>query len=158
MNNIQFHKAGINDLQLLIDSRIDFLKDYWGDQSKELEDNLREQLKLYFEKVVTAGDYICWYATIKNEFAGVGGIVIMQRPGSFRAPQGISGYIMNMYTVPKFRKQGIAGTILSKLMASGIEEHVQFFELHATKDGEPVYIKAGFAQHKEPTNRKFVEL
>lgn len=153
---IQYHKASMNDLQLLIDSRVDFLKDYWGPQPSETENTLREQLKLYFEKVVKDGSYQCWYATINNEFAGVGAMIIMQRPGSFRAPQGISGYIMNMYTVPKHRKKGIAGTILQKLMQTGEMMNVQFFELHATKEGEPVYIKAGFNLHKEPTYRKFV--
>lgn len=156
MNEIKYHKANINDLKLLIDSRVDFLKDYWGPQSEDIENTLREHLHKYFSKVIVDGNYQCWYATVNNVFAGVGGMVIMQRPGSFKAPQGISGYIMNMYTVPKYRNKGIAGNILKKLMETGIEKNVQFFELHATKEGEPVYIKAGFNLHKEPTYRKFV--
>lgn len=155
MHEITYHKATINDLQILIDSRVAFLKDYWGEQPIELENNLRNELKNYFVNTITTGIYQCWYATINGDFAGVGAMVIMQRPGSFRAPKGISGYIMNMYTVPKYRKQGIASAILNKLMNENAEVKVDFFELHATKDGEPVYIKAGFTKHQEPTFRKF---
>ena len=83
-------------------------------------------------------------------------MVIQQRPGSFRIPDGRSAFIMNMFTLPEYRKQGIASTLLNHLLEDGKQLGISFFELHATPDGQTVYIKQGFQLHKEPTYRKFV--
>ncbi len=157
MQNITFHKATSADIQTLIDSRVEFLSEYWGNQDLIKESKLRNELKVYFEKSILNESYHSWIAKIENEFAGIGGMVIQQRPGSFRAPDGRSAYIMNMYTVPKFRKMGIATMLLEKLIESGKQAGIYFFELHATKEGESVYIKGGFELHKEPTYRKFIK-
>lgn len=155
MPNIIYRQASLTDLQLLIDSRVAFLSEYWGQQPEILETNLRKELALFFEKEIQSQTYICWLALHEGELVGVGGMKISQRPGSFRVPDGRSGYIMNMYTLPAFRRQGIAKTILEKLITSGKAMGLHFFELHATKDGELVYQQNGFELHKEPTYRKF---
>ena len=157
MQNITFHKATSADIQTLINSRVEFLSEYWGSQNENSELKLREELKTYFENSLQNKSYHCWIAKVENEFAGIGGMVIQQRPGSFRAPDGRSAYIMNMYTVPKFRKMGIATMLLEKLIESGKQAGIYFYELHATKEGESVYVKGGFELHKEPTYRKFIK-
>jgi ribosomal protein S18 acetylase RimI-like enzyme len=157
MQNITFHKATPADLQTLINSRVEFLSEYWGNQDELAETKLREELKSYFENSLQNESYLCWIAKADNEFAGIGGMVIQQRPGSFRAPDGKSAYIMNMYTVPKYRKMGIASALLEKLIESGKQAGIYFYELHATKEGESVYVKGGFELHKEPTYRKFIK-
>lgn len=40
---------------------------------------------------------------------------------------------MNMYTLPSYRRGGISSDILRKLINSGREMGISFFELHATK-------------------------
>jgi len=62
---------------------------------------------------------------------------------------------MNMYTVPRFRRKGICSMLLEKLTATAKEMGINAFELHATKDGEPVYEKNGFHLHEQPTYRKY---
>lgn len=156
MSTIDFYKATLNDIQLLVDSRVEFLTEYWGSQGKQAELKLRAELQNYFEQSIRNESYQCWLAKMDDELAGVGGMVIMQRPGSFRVPDGRSAYIMNMYTTPRYRRMGIATQILKKLIESGRQMGITFFELHATKEGEPVYIKDGFQLHKEPTYRKFL--
>lgn len=155
MPNIIYRQATLNDLPLLIDSRVEFLSEYWGQQTEDLETNLRKALAVFFKKEIPAQTYICWLALHEEQLVGVGGMKISQRPGSFRVPDGRSGYIMNMYTLPAFRRQGIAKTILEKLIASGKAMGLHFFELHATKEGEFVYQQSGFEIHKEPTYRRF---
>ena len=154
MNTITYHKATPNDIQTLIDSRVEFLSEYWGNQDEKIEMKLRSELKNYFEESLHNESYHCWIAKIGNEFAGIGGMTTRRHPGGFRVPEGRSAYIMNMYTVPKYRKRGIATVLLEKLVETGKQLGINFFELHATKEGEPVYAKGGFELHKEPTYRK----
>lgn len=63
---------------------------------------------------------------------------------------------MNMYTLPKYRRKGICRAILNRLEEEGQKVGVSAFELHATNDGEKVYVQEGFIHHKEPTLRKFI--
>jgi GNAT superfamily N-acetyltransferase len=156
MTEIKFLQAAAQHVPMLIDSRVDFLSEYWGKQDEETENKLRAELKLFFEKEIAEHTYISFLAMDGEKLAGVGGMKILQKPGSFRVPDGRCGYIMNMYTLPQYRRKGIGQTILDKMIEAGLAMGIHFFELHATQDGEPLYIKAKFQKHKEPTYRKFI--
>jgi GNAT superfamily N-acetyltransferase len=154
--NFTLEKASLEHIPLLTDTRVDFLSEYWGKQEADIENKLREELNSFFENEIPAQTYIAWLAFDSGKIAGVGGMKITKKPGSFRVPDGNCAYIMNMYTLPQYRKKGIAKTILNKLIEAGEEMGITFFELHATKEGEAVYVKNGFNLHKEPTYRKFI--
>lgn len=156
MSQFIFRKAGPDDIQILVEARVEFLSEYWGAQEQTIADKLRAELQLFFETEIQANTYVCWIAMHENVLVAIGGMKIIQKPGSFRVPDGRCGYIMNMYTAPEFRRRGLAKTILEKLMEEGNAMGIHFFELHATADGEPLYIQNGFELHKEPTYRKFV--
>jgi ribosomal protein S18 acetylase RimI-like enzyme len=155
MTEIKYIQASAQHLPLLIDSRVEFLSEYWGKQDEQTENKLRAELKLFFEKEISAQTYISFLAMDGEKLVGIGGMKILQKPGSFRVPDGRCGYIMNMYTLPHYRRKGIGQTILDKMIEAGQAMGIRFFELHATQDGEPLYIKAEFQKHKEPTYRKF---
>jgi len=157
MNEITYRKAGLNDLELLVDSRIEFMVDYWGAQEKDVERELRTSLEMYFKSALTAGTYISFIATQEKTFAGVGGMVLRTQAGSFKNPSGKVAYIMNMYTAPAFRRKGISTNLLNLLQEEGKKLGYTAFELHATQEGEPVYIKNNFLLHNEPTYRKYIE-
>jgi hypothetical protein len=77
-------------------------------------------------------------------------------PGNFKNPSGKWGCIMNMYTLPAYRRKGICKGILNLLVDEGKKYGITAFELHATIDGEKVYVQDGFIHHNEPTLRKYV--
>ena len=62
---------------------------------------------------------------------------------------------MNVYTLPKYRRMGLSKNLLERLVETAKQRGITAFELHATKDGEPVYQKAGFEKFSEPTYRKY---
>ena len=156
MMEISYHKATAHHIPQLIDSRIVFLSEYWGKQDSTVEQKLRNELKLFFKKEIPTQSYISWIAFDEDNWVSVGGMKILQKPGSFRVPDGKCGYIMNMFTLPDYRRRGIAKNLLQKLLDDGKAAGIRFFELHATKEGEPVYVKDGFQLHTEPTYRKFL--
>ncbi|RYG44018.1 MAG: GNAT family N-acetyltransferase, partial [Chitinophagaceae bacterium] len=78
-------------------------------------------------------------------------------PGTLRNPSGKWGYVLNVYTAPDYRRKGFSKQVLELLMQTATDEYeVMAFELHATAEGEQVYVKSGFATHPEPTFRRFV--
>jgi len=155
MDNITYARAGISHIPDLIDFRIKFLIDFGGPESLESQNKLREALHPYFHKHIAESSYIGYLALVEGKIAGAGGMKVIEYPGGFKNPEGKRGYIMNMYTLPEFRRKGICSNILRHLMETANEMGICSFELHATKEGEPVYIKQGFEKHDEPTYRKW---
>ncbi|MFM2223927.1 MAG: hypothetical protein RJA07_129 [Bacteroidota bacterium] len=153
---ITYHKATIEHLEMLVESRVEFLTEFWGEQTEEVKQKLRTELKSFFEREIPLHTYVSWIAICDEKLVGVGGMKIYQMPGSFRVPNGMIGYILNMHTVKNFRRQGIASEIVNRLVETGKELGVKLFDLHASKEGEPVYVKAGFNKHDEPSYRKLI--
>jgi GNAT superfamily N-acetyltransferase len=155
MDKITFHKAAEQDLALLVDYRIVFSDELAGKQDEKVEMNLRQNLNSFFKTELNK-TYFCWYAKVNDDVAAIAGMGIREQPGNIKNPSGRWGYIMSVYTVPEHRRKGLSAALLDKLIETGRELGVTAFELHATKEGEPVYVKNGFIVHSEPTYRKFI--
>ncbi|MDE7429809.1 MAG: GNAT family N-acetyltransferase, partial [Lachnospiraceae bacterium] len=57
--------------------------------------------------------------------------------------------IMNMYTAPEYRRQGIARRTLDLLVAEAKERGVLPVSLEATEMGRPLYEKYGFSAMRD---------
>ena len=157
MNNINYHKTTQADIQTLVENRILFALELSGGQNEEAIQSLRKQMTNYFSKATADNTCISLIAKYDEIVAGFGSVHLREMPGNFKNPSGKWGYIMNMYTVPEFRRKGICKSILNLLVEEGRKIGITAFELHATQEGEFVYLQNGFSYHKEPTLRKFVK-
>jgi GNAT superfamily N-acetyltransferase len=153
MEGVSFIRATTNEIPGLCANRIAFLRELTGEGSDEEAAALKSQLEAYFEEALESGEYVSWLAVHEENIIGAGGMVMRRQPGSFRNPSGKVGYIMNMYVLPDHRRRGISAGLLEKLIAEGKQHGVTMFELHATQEGEPVYVRRGFKKHGEPTYR-----
>lgn len=153
-STITFRKATPDDALTLADARIRFALELSGEQPAEATEALRKQMSAYFSMATRDNTCISILAECEGVVAGIGSVHIREVPGNFRNPSGRWGYIMNMYTLPEFRKQGICSRTLQLLQDEGRQAGVTAFELHATDAGKPVYLKDGFRLHHEPTLRK----
>lgn len=136
-----------DEISLLIDYRILFLKELQGEQPVDKEMNLRKELSVYFNKAMIDNSFVAIIAEIDSKPVGIGGMVIQHIPGNFNLINGLEGYILSMYTLPEYRKNGIAREILDRLVIKGRELRLGKIYLHASNDGFGLYIKYGF---KEP--------
>src|SRR5690348_5035118 len=106
MEKIQYNRATLSNIDLLVDFRIIFSNELVGKQDEQKEITLRKNLKSYFEKSIDK-EYICWYATVNSEPAAIAGMGIRIQPGNVKNPSGVWGYIMSVYTKPEHRKKGL---------------------------------------------------
>ena len=155
MKDITFHLAGPDDAKTLTDYRIRFAIELSGPQEPEKILQLSEQTHEFFISTMNTS-CISVIAKSGSDVAGIGSVHIRQLPGNFKNPGGKWGYIMNMYTVPAYRRKGVGSKILNELITHGKAAGITAFELHATKEGELVYSRTGFEPHHEPTYRKFI--
>jgi predicted acetyltransferase len=155
---ITFHKASPKDVSTLVEYRIMFALELSGKQNEEVVDALRIQMANYFSKATANNTCISFIAKSDDKVAGIGSVHLREMPGNFKNPSGKWGYIMNMYTIPEFRRKGICKNILNLLVEEGKAIGITAFELHATKYGEMVYLQEGFIHHNEPTLRKWINI
>ncbi|MFA6261003.1 MAG: GNAT family N-acetyltransferase [Bacteroidia bacterium] len=158
MQDLALETATPNDAAILTECRIKFALELSGQQSLEAIQTLQEQMEKYFKQATEDGSCISIIARIGSEIAGIGSMHIRITPGNFKNPSGRWGYIMNMYTVPAFRRRGVCKTILNALVEAGANQGITAFELHATAEGERVYVKNGFELQSQPTFRKFISV
>jgi predicted acetyltransferase len=155
MNHLTYHKATIDDISTLVENRILFALELSGEQKEETIQAVRKQMTAYFLKAIAENSCISFIAKCDGLVAGLGSMHIREMPGHFKNPTGRWGYIMNMYTIPAFRRKGICKSILELLVDEGKKSGISAFELHATKEGEFVYSQSGFEVHSDRTYRKF---
>jgi GNAT superfamily N-acetyltransferase len=153
-NEITLHQAREADIDMIVDMRTLFADELAGKQDSATEQSMRACLKEYFAEELNK-TCICWYATVNEQPVSIVAVVLRKQPGSLKNPTGKWGYFMNVYTLPSFRRMGISSLLLNKAIEHAVSLGYTAFELHATKDGEPTYIKNGFTLHAEPTYRKF---
>lgn len=154
--SISYRKAGPRDINTLVQLRIDFAVALTGNHSLPATEELRAQLTNYFKKTLADRSCIFYLAESGAAAVGVGGLLLRETPGNFKNPSGKWGYLMNMYTVPGFRRKGICSRILEMLVNDASQSGTAAFELHATEEGEKVYRAHGFKIHHEPTYRKYI--
>ncbi len=151
--SLQVRLATSSDADLMAEYRLRFNLELSPPQTPETIERLRADLTAYFRNHTDNGDFISVIAFAGDAVAGIGSMEPRIIPGNFKNPSGRWGFILNMYTVPEYRRHGVARTILDKLIETGLQQGLTAFELLATKEGQPVYEKAGFEIFPSPCMR-----
>lgn len=80
---------------------------------------------------------------------GCATICYMEMMPTVSHPTGKRAHLMNVYTKPQYRRQGIALRMLRMLIREAQEQGVTEISLDATQQGRPLYSKCGFAESDE---------
>lgn len=145
VSKIQIREIGPNEVELLTTYRMAYLTELQGEQSKEYQQKLQDELNHYFREAMAENRFFAYLAELKGEALGFGAMVIKKIPGDFNQPFYLEGDILNMYTVPFARRKGISALILQQLLNEAHYRGISKVALHTTKSGEKLYRKFGFS-------------
>lgn len=137
-------------MEVLIKYRMLFLTELQNPSGNNKKQLLEKSLKDYFRKTLKDGTFIALAAEYENQPVSFGGMVLQEIPGHFNFISGKQGYILNMYTLPEFRGNGISTALLKKLIEEARSAGLTKVYLHATSDGINIYKKAGFVTSTWP--------
>ena len=146
MKEYTYKKADISDLELLVSSRVMVLK-----AANKLPDDadmseIERQSREYYKKALADGSHTAYLVFDGEKLIGAGGISYYTVMPTCCDPTGKKAYVMNMYTDPEYRRQGIAYKTLELLVADSKARGVEHITLEATDMGRPLYEKYGFVQ------------
>jgi ribosomal protein S18 acetylase RimI-like enzyme len=142
--NLNYRKATLKDIDLLTKSRIEVLRAANGLSDDADMTEVKHQSYEYYRKALHDSTHTAYLVFNSDRFAGAGGISYYQVMPTFRNPSGNKAYIMNIYTRPEYRRQGIARRMLDILIKDAKARGISFITLEATPMGRPLYEKAGF--------------
>ena len=157
--NLIYKAAGPQNLNLLTDTRIRVL--IAANKLPEGTDmsEVRRQTEDYYKKALADGshygllvfdrDSTDEYKSPEGRIAATGGVSFFRVMPTYSNPSGWKAYIMNMYTAPEYRRQGIAFETLDILVKEAKSRGINNITLEATDMGRPLYEKYGFAPMKD---------
>jgi len=147
---IKIRKIGQDEVELLTKYRMAYLTELQGEQSPEYQEKLSEELTLYFKEALAENRFFAYMAELKGEILSFGAMVIKKIPGDFNQSSYLEGDILNMYTIPNVRSNGISAMILRQLIDEAQNRGISKISLHTTKAGEKLYRKFGFSEPVYP--------
>jgi len=145
----EYKKATIKDIDKLVRTRIIVLR-----AANKLSDDVdmsavEKESYAYYKCALETGEHIAYLVYDNGAFIGAGGVSFYQVMPTYHNPTGKKAYIMNMYTEPEYRRQGIAIHTLDLLVKDAREQGVSQIALEATDMGRPLYEKYGFIKMED---------
>lgn len=141
-----FETAQKSDIPQLTQLRIDFLKVGQPDMSEETEKTLKANITAFFEKHLNKDSvvFIARDDSADSKIVSTAILNIIEKPANTSYIHGRVGEVNSVYTLPEYRRRGIALQIIKNLVEYSKENQIDRVDLKATKMGAPVYLKAGF--------------
>jgi len=126
---MEYRKATIDDLDMLVSTRITVLR-----AANKLDDNVdmsevERESRDYYEKALLDESHTAYLVFDDGEFVGAGGVSYFRVMPTYHNPSGRKAYIMNMYTAPDHRRRGIAYNTLDLLVKDARKRALMLFHL-----------------------------
>ena len=143
---MEYRIATAKDIGLLLKSRLDTLRDVnrLGAGYRFSED-FEEASRRYFLE----GDQTTVLAAEGERVLGCASMCYIELMPTFSHPAGKRAHLMNVWTDPSRRREGIAARMVSMLIEEAWKRGVTEISLDATEAGKPLYRKLGFHGSEE---------
>ena len=136
--------VGLECAEELIELRVAYLAADFGKLAPSDEASIRAALPSYFERHL-GHDLVAFVARAEDgRIASVALLLIGEKPANPRFVNGRIGTVFNVYTVPAYRRRGLASRVMAQLLAFAHEQGLDLVELNATDEGYPLYRSLGF--------------
>ena len=142
--DIEIKRATLADLELLMKWRMTVLHEVFSVPLSDSMPELEQKNRRYYQTALQTEGHIASFAYVDNEIVGCGGVCLYQEMPSPDNPSGDCAYLMNIYTCPEFRGQGIGKKIVSWLIEQATQRRITKIYLETSISGRSLYQKMGF--------------
>ncbi len=140
---ITYRLANINDIDNLVELRLNQLKD---EGAEELFD-LKPYLYDYYKTNLGNNSFISYLAIDNDKIIATSGLTITHKPPYYKCPTGKIGLLSSMYTNPNYRRQGIASHLLDLIINEAKVNGCFLIHITASNMGVKLYEAYGFTHN-----------
>ena len=141
---LEYKQATLADLDILVETRAEVLRAANRLDASADMTQVERETRAYYRSALADGTHTAYLVFDGDLFVGAGGVSYYSVMPTYHNPTGQKAYIMNMYTRPAYRRQGIARRTLDLLMRNSKSRGVRAISLEATEMGRPLYEAYGF--------------
>ena len=126
-----------------------------GYRDHAILDAMTAAFRPWLRRKMEEGEYLAWLAIAPDGAVAAGlGLWLMDWPPHMVGPGSRRGNILNVYTNPESRRQGLAHRLMEVALDWCRINRIRAVILHASIEGRPLYEKLGF----RPTNEMRIML
>ena len=151
--NVVFEITDLSDLEELVDMRMKFLLDMHPTNDKTVIEKAYKENMKYLEEMIKQELYIGYLGSINGLNVCCGGLLLYKLPPLINKFNRVQGHVLNIYTIPEYRNQGIGLQLIEYIKTSAKETGINRLFLNSTVIGEGLYKKCGF---KEPEEKAMI--
>lgn len=145
-----------DDLPVIVELRLAFDRELLGgDLPPDRVGPHRSQVADYLAGHVDSDIYRLWVAEEAGHIVGMGGLVVVDRPPHPRSRRSGEGFIVNVYTLPRWRGRGVGRAIMDALVTEGRRLRLRRVYLRTSDEGRRLYESMGF---RDPGNYLSLDL
>ena len=142
--DIEIQRGTLDDLGLLMEWRMRVLHEVFSIPPDDAMTELERENRAYYQAALPTERHIACFANVDSQIVGCGGVCIYQEMPSPDNPSGRYAYLMNIYTLPVFRGQGVGGAVVRWLIGQAEQRGITKIYLETSESGRPLYQKLSF--------------
>ena len=125
--------------------RISLFKELKEINSKEdIEDLILSTKKYFFDNIEK--NLLCWAIEVDDEIVSIASLNIFYRIPYAENLLGKEGYILNVYTLPSYRKKNMADTLIKVIIDYAKNNSIKKLWLNSSDEGKRIYLKNNFKE------------
>ena len=147
-NNVTYRMLNSSDLDIFVRLRLDFLTEV-KDMDETEKENITKSLQGYFAEHLQKNEFIGIVCEYQGNIIATAYLAISEIPANFHILNGKTGTLLNVYTYPEYRNNGISTNIIKMIIEEARKRNVFTLDLLATENGEKIYRKIGFTEPED---------
>ncbi len=146
--DLTIRKADRSDLEELLRWREVVLREVFSISAGEDRTELLAANRAYYQTALETREHIACFACVGEQTVGCGGVCLYREMPSPDNPSGKCGYLMNIYTLPALRQQGVGKAVVQWLVQEAKRWGAEKIYLEASEQAYPLYRSLGFQDMK----------
>ena len=141
--DITYRKFTAADFERFIPMRISQLREEGATEDTDLVPALTD----YYIRHLADGSFVSYLALDGESIIGTSGMSFVEKPPYFGCPTGKIGLLSSMYTLPAYRRRGIARELLRRVVEEARAYGCGSVQITASDMGVMLYTDFGFVKN-----------
>ena len=147
--NLRFEKGTLANIDCLMKAREIVLREVFSLAPNKNIDAILEANRNYYLVAFKHDTHIAFVSFDGEDFVGCGDMCLQHEMPSPDNLSGKCGFVMNIYTHPDYRKQGMGRKMMQTLIDEARSRGIEKLTLEASHAGRKLYASCGFTPFED---------
>ena len=152
VSDLKICTLGVEHLNTFVDMRMALFRELGEISNNEDITELITSTRHYFTANI-GENLLCWGIIVDEKIVSVASLCLFSRIPYKENLSGKEGYILNVYTLPEYRGEGMAKALINTIINYAKTNNLTKLWLNSSEEGERVYKNYGFEKVENAMER-----